>query len=107
MKHHTTFLLLVLALVISGCTETRSISNSGYREPHSSARFAPRAGDSDPAFQYRGELSEFDVLGIERGAMTSDTEIERTLANAKRVRLKRGNSILLLQSGAIFPDGPM
>jgi len=69
--------------------------------------FAPRQNDSDPGFEYRGELSEFDVLGITRGTITSDTEIERTLASAKRVRLRPGSSILLVQSGAMFPDGPM
>jgi hypothetical protein len=52
-------------------------------------------------------LSEFDVLGITRGAVPSDTEIEQALASAKRVRLHPGTSIMLIQSGAIFPDGPM
>jgi hypothetical protein len=69
--------------------------------------FAPRPNDSDPGFEYRGELSEFDVLGITRGTVASDTEIERTLAGAKHVHLRPGNSILLIQSGAMFPDGPM
>jgi hypothetical protein len=62
---------------------------------------------SDPAFVYRGELSEFDVLGIARGQTTSETEIAQALDSSKRVKLSPGSSILLIQSGAAFPDAPM
>jgi hypothetical protein len=102
---------VALAFVfLAGCgTEAgRSISNTAF-EPAPPARppgRVPYARPDDP-FAYRGELSEFDVLGIARGVATSDTEIERTLAAAKRVRLQPGSSILLIQSGAAFPDGPM
>jgi hypothetical protein len=98
------FLFLVCAL-LAGCADTRSISNSAY--PERMSNYAPRANGSDSGFEYRGELSEFDVLGISRGVATSDTEIERTLAGAKRIRLRAGSTILLVQSGAMFPDGPM
>ena len=97
--------LFVAGCTLCGCTNTRSISHSGYNDAGSTSGFMPRPGDSDPGFEYRGELSEFDVLGITRGVVTSDTEIERTLAGVKQVRLHPGDSILLIQSGAMFPDG--
>jgi hypothetical protein len=107
MKPRATLLLLIAGALLAGCAQTRSISNSAYREqPGFFGDRAPASG-SDPAFTYRGELSEFDVLGITRGTVASDTEIERTLTSAKRIRLRPGNSILLIQSGAMFPDGPM
>jgi hypothetical protein len=105
MKRFKIHLFLLAAAAVAGCTTTRSISNAGYRPERTC--FGARCADADPAFRYQGELSEFDVLGITRGAVASDTEIERTLAAAKRVRLKPGDSILLIQSGATFPDGPM
>jgi len=89
----------------AGCrTKTVSISNSGYRDPGNSAPFAPRQNDSDPGFEYRGELSEFDVLGITRNETASEADIEKALATAKQIRLKPGASVMLVQSGAIFPD---
>jgi hypothetical protein len=107
MKTKLTCSLLISLTIITGCTTTkRSLSNSSYREPNT-ARFAPRQNDSDPGFEYRGELSEFDVLGITRTETASDADIEKALAAAKRIRLKSGDSILLVQSGAIFPDAPM
>jgi hypothetical protein len=107
MKPRATFLLFIIGALLAGCAQTRSISNSAYREePGFFGDHAP-VNSSDPAFNYRGELSEFDVLGITRGTVASDTEIERILANAKRVHLRLGSSILLIQSGAMFPDGPM
>jgi hypothetical protein len=100
-------LLIALALVTGCAKSTRSLSNSSYREPGRTAHFAPRPNHSDPGFEYRGELSEFDVLGITRNETATDTDIERALAAAKRMRLKSGDSVLLVQSGAIFPDAPM
>jgi len=93
---------------LAGCAKTtRSLSNSGYRDPGGTSCYAPRANDSDPGFEYRGELSEFDVLGITRNETATDTDIEKALTAAKQIRLKSGDSVLLVQSGAIFPDAPM
>jgi len=101
-------LVLAAALITSaGCASKRSISNSGYRESESTCYYAPRPNGSDQGFEYRGELSEFDVLGITGGASTSEAEIQQALAGAKRMRLKSGSSVLLVQSGAMFPDAPM
>jgi hypothetical protein len=109
MKTLPICLLAIVSLSLAGCAKSArlSISNSGYEAQPGSLPNRPLYNSSDPAFAYRGELSEFDVLGITRGAGASDTEIERVLANAKRVRLRPGSSILLIQSGATFPDGPM
>lgn len=108
MKTNTTLSLLIALALLTGCAKsTRSLSNSSYREPGRTAHFAPRPNDSDPGFEYRGELSEFDVLGITRNETASDTDIEKALAAAKQIRLKPGASVMLVQSGAIFPDAPM
>src|SRR5262245_40594128 len=99
-----TFLSSVAMLLFAGCGTKRSISDSGYREPGSGCSFTPHANGSDPGFEYRGELSEFDVLGINRGTTTAEADIQAAVRSAKRVRLAPGSSILLIQSGAMFPD---
>jgi len=100
--------LMAICVLLAGCNTQRSISNSGYRdEDRQIMGFIPRANDSDPGFVYKGELSEFDVLGIERGAAASDSEIQKALDNAKSVKLNASSSIMLIQSGALFPDAPM
>jgi hypothetical protein len=94
---------LMLSVVI-GCRSTRSISNSA---PPDTFGYAPRGTSADPGFEYRGELNEFDVLGVDRSQVASEEEIGRALAQAARVELKPGSRVLLVQSGAVFPDGPM
>jgi hypothetical protein len=99
-------LLLVACALLAGCKTQRSISHSGYQD--GASRSGRPCGDgSDPAFQYRGELSEFDVLGVTRGEAATESEIRRALDNAKPVKLRPGSSLLLIQSGALFPDGVM
>ena len=108
MKTSKVYLAIALCGLLAGCATQRSISNSGYRdEDRPVMGYFPRANDSDPGFAYRGELSEFDVLGIERGEAASDLEIQKALDNAKSVKLNANSSILLIQSGAMFPDAPM
>jgi len=87
---------LALAALLAGCA-TRSISNSDCdttRDPYC-ARNAP------------AELSEFDVLGIARNAKPTDADIAAALARPRALALNRGSRILLIQSGAAFPDAPM
>ncbi len=97
--------LLTLAVVLlAGCT-TRSISDSGYRGDGGDR--GNGGGQANRAFGYRGELSEFDVLGLERGTDATDAQIASTLDNAKAVRLRKGANVLLIQSGAYMPDDPM
>ena len=110
MKYTIHTLLLLICVLLAGCMKQgRSISNSGYND-HSVGAYtgdSEKGPHSDLAFKYRGELSEFDVLGITRGENASECEIQRALDNAKRVNLHPGSSILLIQSGAAFPDAPM
>ncbi len=76
---------LVAALscaLFSGACATRSISNT-----------AMPWGNQNTT--YRGELSEFDVVGTSVGTSSSQSP---------GVRLQPGDRILLLQSGAMFPD---
>jgi len=80
---------------LTGC-ETRSISNAGYR-----------GGAYYGGSLYRGELNEFDVLGVDRDQSITDSDIAKALDTPTRVKLRRGNSTLLIQSGAMIPDDPM
>src|SRR5579862_5414160 len=86
--------LIVFVLALAGC-ETRSISDSGYnRSRYSSLGF-------------RGELTEFDVLGVDSVSNITDADIAAELKNSKGAHLQRNSKILLIQSGADFPDAAM
>ena len=88
-------LLIALTLLsLAGC-ETRSISNSGYP--------APYAGN----MLYSGELNEFDLLGMGRNQPITDADIQQALAVKAPFRVKQRSSVMLIQSGAMFPDEPM
>lgn len=93
MKLIWTILLMVAVMAAAGCA-TRSISNSGYQDGRSGAA-------------YRGELSEFDVLAVDRDSAVSEKEIQKAINRAAPVRVKKGGSVLVIQSGAAYPDGPM
>jgi len=107
MKNQKLVSLIITCAFFTGCATQRSISHSGYRERPSGWEYHPAVNDSDPAFNYQGELSEFDVLGITRNQIASEVDIARALDAAKAVELRDNSSILLIQSGAMFPDGPM
>jgi len=108
MKRLPLFSLFLTCALFAGChTKSRSISHPGYPQQVSYCGDGASERASDPDFEYRGELSEFDVLGIPHGEFTSEEDIQRALAASKPVRLRAGSSILLIQSGALFPDGPM
>ena len=93
-------LLCIAALLLAGCG-TRSISNSGYH------------ADSDRGYAqqsspfYKGELNEFDVLGIDPKSTITESDIQRSLAARTRISVSKGSSIMLIQSGAIIPDEEM
>jgi len=106
MKTCTSILVLAVCVLLAGCASTRSISNSDYREPGAATPAAP-AGNQDPAFAYRGELSEFDLLGVARDLTAFEEDIQQALDKARPIRLKPHSTVLLIQSGAMFPDGPM
>jgi len=91
---------LLLMVLLTGCT-VRSISDSGYRSG------PPYGYRSDNPF-YKGELSEFDVLGIDPGKEITEEEIAAAAGQKKeRITLKKGDAILLIQSGALMPDNEM
>jgi hypothetical protein len=109
MKNWIHCLFAGLACVsLAGCAhEMRSISHSGHQEESGAIFNRCPDGNSDAAFQYRGELSEYDVLGLSRTEPTSEADITRALENAEPLRLRPGNSILLIQSGSLLPDAAM
>jgi len=90
-------MLLLLSLAACGM---RSISDSGYRSGY-------WGRGSDDNRLYRGELSEFDVLGIERNQTIAEKEVQASLGAHERPVIARGASVMLIQSGAMFPDEPM
>jgi hypothetical protein len=91
-----------LAFLLAGC-ESRSISDSGYRHHGYYGYY----GEGGPKTGYRGELNEFNVLGVERGGQITEEQIVKSLDSAARIKLRKGSSILLIQSGALQPDPPM
>lgn len=91
--------VVVLLIALAGCT-TRSISNAGYQ---SGGYYG-----SGSNHLYKGELSEFDILGVEAGREYSDEEIAQALDRKhERLALRKGDSIMLIQSGASMPDEEM
>ena len=103
-RHNFTWKLTVLiaatALMLGGCA-MRSISDSGYR---SESGYWSRTS-SNPF--YKGELSEFQVLGIDPEAKVTQEDIDRALESKQRLTLPKGCSIMLIQSGAMIPDESM
>jgi hypothetical protein len=106
MKDWKLLMLLAACALMASCAHTRSISNSGYHDPEAGRQFAPR-DSSDPGFAYRGELSEFEVLGVARDRHAFEEDIQQALENARPVKLKSDATLLLIQSGAMFPDSGM
>jgi len=89
--------LLVVAF-LAGCTiqAARPISDTGY--PGDSRTKNP---------YYKGELSELDVLGVPRDQAVSESDIQKAVREKQGVRLSRGSSLILIQSGALSPDDGM
>ena len=81
-----------VVLWLTGCASTRSISDSGYR------------GGDRPRWGYKGELSEFDIVGEASRTNISNADIQSALNSGGGVRLQRGEPVLVIQSGAMAPD---
>lgn len=90
---------LVLVLLLLTACGTRSISDSGYPGDYWNAH------GRNPL--YRGEISEFDVLGIDRQQEITEADIRNAFQETRRLSVKKGSAILLVQSGALLPDEPM
>lgn len=85
-------------LFLAGCT-TRSISNSGFE--NSARRYGAQIGG------YVGELSELDVIGVTADAVVTEADIHTALEGPRGAKLSRSSKVLLIQSGADYPDAPM
>jgi hypothetical protein len=88
------------ALLLAGCV-TRSISNSGYDAAYGSGRYG-KVGNG-----YADEVSELDVIGVSLGAGVTEADISAALRDQAPARLARTSKVLLIQSGADYPDEPM
>jgi hypothetical protein len=108
MKSGIIFMPIMLGVLLTGCGHRAfSISHSQYKPQSSYGQHPMSRAGSDPDFDYKGELSEFDVLGITRGELASEAQIRQTLDNSTTVKLPPGSAVLLIQSGAFIPDAPM
>jgi len=86
--------VLVAMVVSTGCMSTRSISDSGYS----------RWGYNDT---YLGEISEFSLIGVDPAQAITDEEINRQFQERVVLKVPQGSAVMLVQSGALFPDEPM
>ncbi len=93
-------LMALIALLFGGCA-TRSISDSGYRGQNTS-----RSNASQNPF-YKGELSEFAVLGINPETNITQEYINQAFESKQRITVPKGSSVMLVQSGAMIPDEDM
>ena len=93
-------ILLSAVLPVAACG-TRSISNSGYQADSSHSSYAV----SNPF--YRGELSEFDVLGAAGNVSITEEDIQKSFVARRPLAITKGSPVMVVQSGAIFPDDPM
>jgi len=108
MRSCRLYSLILACAFVAGCTKhATSISHFGDVPQGAYCHDPAGDGTSDPAFAYRGELAEAEILGISRTEITSEAEIRRTLDTAKPVKLRPNSTVLLIQSGALFPDGPI
>ncbi len=96
-------IFLLFMILISGCA-TRSISNSDY--PTNYQRAYPSSIDQSD-FSYQGELSEFQILGIDPQSEPTEDEILQALEQSQNIQLNKNSKILLIQSGAAIPDEGM
>lgn len=90
--------LTVFVLLLAGCN-TRSISDSDYRNPYGWGRPASST--------YKGELTELDILGAAPNQEATTTNIVSALERASTPKLRRGDKLILIQSGASVPDHPL
>jgi hypothetical protein len=91
-------MLTAMTVLLSGCA-ARSISNSDYPEDRWRYGATPSV--------YRGEIDDFALLVPEDSEAISDQQIANTLAAHHSVHARLGQPLLVVQSGAIAPDGEM
>lgn len=89
--------LALVALFFTGCS-TMSISNAGYRGSWGSRSYNDL---------YNGELSEFSVLGAAETEQEGSGDIAAAFEDKESLAIPKGAPVLLIQSGAMFPDEGM
>lgn len=92
-----TAMLVAMTVILGGCGE-RSISDSGY------------PGDNrydNSAARYRGEIDDFALLVPEGCEQISEQQIATALKDHHQVKAEIGKPLLVVQSGAVAPDGEM
>lgn len=95
MLKRSSLCFLLMVLVVAGCKTTRPISDSGYE--------AGRWGNSG----FSAELSEFDIIGLAPEGKVTEADLAATAATPYVLAIKKDTPVLLIQSGAFFPDEPM
>ncbi len=90
--------IVCLALLATAACTVRSISDSGYRDDYGRGAYNPF---------YKGEVSEFEVLGIDPAQKVTDADIQKAFDGKQPMSITSGASILLVQSGATAPDPEM
>jgi len=94
-------LALLIPIVLGGCTTPRSVSSSG----NYPGGYSGRGGENA---LYKGELTEFEVLGITPGKEITEQDIAEAASGKKeRLGLQKGEPLLLIQSGAVIPEQEM
>jgi hypothetical protein len=102
------WLIIGLAgLCAAGCaSQRRSISNSGFTGESRGGTHRPASEHAGP-FGYRGEVNEFDLLGVDLNEFRTEEEIQSALRDVDGLVLSSGAMVMLIQSGAMFPDAEM
>jgi hypothetical protein len=87
----------VFALALCGCHVSSNVDFKG-------------ADFNEKPFKHhnsKAQLKESEVLGLHEKGEVTDEEIRRTLDETRSFRLKKGASVLLVQSGVSVPDRAM
>ncbi len=92
--------LVPFLMVMTGGCATRSISDSGFPDDR-------YGSPKKTAHAYQGELDEFQILGINPANVVSEKDIAAALESKKKISLRKGDALLLIQSGAPIPDAEM
>ncbi|HEV8542589.1 MAG TPA: hypothetical protein VGR78_09370 [Verrucomicrobiae bacterium] len=86
----------VAILLLTACT-----TNNGYKSADFSGNKVYKKGHVGP------QLKENDVLGLRATDKVTDREISRVLDETRTISLRRGSTVLVVQSGARHPDKEM
>jgi len=93
-------MVILVVSVLSGCAST-SISDSGYNRVQGHSRHH----NGEPVVSK--ELNELAVIGIGAKSKFDEAVIAQSLTEKKPFSLHANSRVLLLQSGARFPDSEM